>query len=61
MAQPSKITKWLSSPEAHIATAIFISAGMLGALGIKLVLHNQHILNILLLVAIAGASIPLLI
>src|SRR5665213_3205393 len=61
MREPNAITKWFDNPVAHIATAGFISAGMLGALGVKLVLHDQHILNILLLVAIAGASIPLLI
>lgn len=61
MTQPNAITKWLSSPIAHMATAIFIAAGMLGALGVKLAIHNQQMLNIVLLVAIAGASIPLLI
>lgn len=61
MNQPNAITKWLNSPVAHIATAIFIAVGMLGALGVKLLLHDQHILNIVLLIAVAGASIPLLI
>lgn len=61
MTQPGAITKWLSRPLAHIATATFIAAGMLAALGVKLILHDQHTLNIVLLVAIAGASIPLLI
>jgi cation transport ATPase len=57
--QPDAVGKWLNSPVAHIATAAFIAVGMLGALGVKLLLHDQHILNIVLLVAIAGASIPL--
>jgi len=61
VTQPGAITKWLSRPLAHIATATFIAAGMLAALGVKLILHDQHTLNIVLLVAIAGASIPLLI
>jgi heavy metal translocating P-type ATPase len=34
---------------------------MLGAFGVKLLLHDQAILNIVLWVAIAGASLPLLI
>jgi len=55
------LTKWLDSPAAHIATASFIASGMLLALGIKLLSHNQHMVNIVLGVAIAGASIPLLI
>ncbi len=59
MTQPNAITRWLSSPVAHIATAVFIAAGMLGALGVKLVFHNHHVLNVVLLAAIAGASIPL--
>ncbi len=61
MIRPNVITEWLSSPVAHISTAIFIAAGMLGALGVKLILHDQHILNVVLLIAIAGASVPLLI
>ncbi len=42
-------------------TAIFISVGMVASFVIKLALHNQQLQNIVLLVAIAGASIPLLI
>ena len=61
MTQPNTLTKWLSSPAAHIATATFIAIGMAGALGVKLGLHDQHLLNIVLLVAIGGASVPLLI
>jgi len=57
--QPNAISRWLESPGEHIATAAFIAVGMLGALGVQLLLHDQHILNIVLLVAIAGASIPL--
>lgn len=59
MNQLNSIRRWLDTPVAHIATAAFIAAGMLGALGVKLLLHDQHILNVVLLVAIAGASIPL--
>ena len=55
------VTKWLETPAAHIATASFIASGMLVALGIKLLLHNQQMVSIGLGVAIAGASIPLLI
>ncbi|MGA9719953.1 MAG: heavy metal translocating P-type ATPase [Acidobacteriaceae bacterium] len=55
------VTKWLETPAAHIATASFIASGMLVALGIKLLLHNQRMVSIGLGVAIAGASIPLLI
>jgi heavy metal translocating P-type ATPase len=55
------LTKWLDSPAAHIATAGFIASGMLLALGIKLLSHNRQTASIVLGVAIAGASIPLLI
>lgn len=60
MKKPDAIAKWLDNPVAHIATASFIAAGMISAMMVKLLLHNLHILNIVLLVAIAGASIPLL-
>ena len=60
MKEPNAITKWLESPVAHIATACFIAAGMIAAMMVKLLLHNLQILNIVLLVAIAGASAPLL-
>jgi len=56
MTQDNSLEKWIGSPAAQIATAIFIAAGMLGALGVRLLLHNQHIVNLVLLVAIAGAS-----
>ncbi len=52
--------KWFGSPVAYIATAGFIAAGMIAAMMVKLLLHDPHILNIVLLVAIAGASVPLL-
>jgi hypothetical protein len=55
------VTKWLDTPAAHIATASFIASGMIVALGIKLLLHNHQMVSIVLGVAIAGASIPLLI
>jgi heavy metal translocating P-type ATPase len=61
LTQPNSFTKWLGSPAAPISTAIFISMGMAAALVIKLTLDNLPILNIVLLIAIAGASIPLLI
>jgi len=61
LTQPNSLTKWLDSPAASISTAIFIAVGMLASLAIKLTLHNQHLLNIVLLIAIAGASTPLLI
>jgi heavy metal translocating P-type ATPase len=61
VTQPNAINKWLRSPVVHIAAAVFIAAGILAALWVKLIFHDQHILAIVLLVAIAGASIPLLI
>ena len=60
MNQENANTKWFESPVAHIATAAFIAVGMIAALVVKLLLHDQHILNIVLLIAIAGASVPLL-
>lgn len=54
------VPRWFDSPVAHIATAIFIAAGMSAALAIKLISHQSHPVNIVLLVAIAGASVPLL-
>lgn len=59
MKKLDAITEWLDSPIAHIGTACFITAGMIAALVVKLLLHDPHTLNIILLVAIAGASIPL--
>ncbi len=59
MKELNAITEWLDSPVAHIATACFITAGMLAASAVKLLLHYPHTLNIVLLVAISGASIPL--
>lgn len=60
MKESNPITKWLDSPVAHIATASFISVGMIAAMMVKLLLHDPHLLNIVLLIAIAGASVPLL-
>ena len=57
----NSVTKWLDTPVSHIATASFIASGMLVALGIKLLLHNQQMVSICLGAAIVGASIPLLI
>ncbi len=61
MREADSLTEWLDRPVAHIATASLIVAGMLAALGVKLLLHDQHALNVVLCVAIAGASIPLVI
>lgn len=52
--------KWFESPVAHIVTAGFVATGILAAGVVKLLLHDSHILNLVLLVVIAGASIPLL-
>ena len=60
MKEPNVIANWLDSPVAHILTASFISAGMIAAMMVKLLLHDPHVLNIVLLVAISGASVPLL-
>ncbi len=59
--EPDGVIKWLESPGAHIATASLIAAGIIAALIAKLVLRDQHIQSLILLVAISGASIPLLI
>lgn len=59
--QTNSISTWLNSPVSHISTAAFIAVGMLGALGVQLLLHDQHVLNAVLFVAISGASIPLVI
>jgi heavy metal translocating P-type ATPase len=59
--ESNAITKWLDSPVAHIATAGFIASGMIAAMMVELLLHDPRILNVILLVAIAGASIPLLV
>ncbi len=60
MKKSNAIMKWLDSSGAHIATASFIAAGMIAAMAVKLLLGNPHILNIILLAAIAGASVALL-
>ncbi len=51
--------KWFDSPNAHLATAGTISAGMVLALAAKLLLHDQHLLTLVLLTAIVVASVPL--
>jgi heavy metal translocating P-type ATPase len=61
VVEVGSIKKWINSPATHISTAIFIATGMLGAAGVMLRMHDQHVINIVLLVAIAGASMPLLI
>ncbi|HET9099720.1 MAG TPA: heavy metal translocating P-type ATPase [Acidobacteriaceae bacterium] len=60
MKTTNEKAKWFDSPVANIATAGFIAAGMIAAMMLKLLLHDPHILNFVLLVAIAGASVPLL-
>ena len=54
------VTKWFDSSVAHIATAGFIAVGMTVALVGHFLVHNPHLVNIVLLVAISGASVPLL-
>ena len=61
MTDSNSIEKWLDRPVVHIATAIYIAAGMLVALGIKWLLHDPHLESVVLLVGICGASLPLLI
>jgi heavy metal translocating P-type ATPase len=61
LKQAGSFATWLSSPVAYIATAIFIAAGMLVALGVRLAVQDKHTVNVVLWVAIAGASMPLLI
>lgn len=53
------INRWLNSPASRVSTAAFIAVGMLGALSVKLFLHDQHVVDTVLFVAIAGASVPL--
>lgn len=60
MKQTNANANWFDTPVAHIATACFIAAGMIAAMTVKLLWHDEHILNLILLVAIAGASVPLL-
>jgi heavy metal translocating P-type ATPase len=45
----------------QIATAAFIATGIVAALAVKLLVHNPHAVNVVLWLAIAGASVPLLI
>jgi heavy metal translocating P-type ATPase len=59
LRQTSSIAKWIDAPSTHIATAIFITTGMLAAFGVKVLTHDQHVVNVVLWVAIAGASAPL--
>ena len=60
MQEPNRMMAWLDRPVVHIATASFIAAGMLAAMAVKLLRHDPHVVTIVLLVAIAGASSPLL-
>ena len=61
LKQAGSLTKWLSSSVAHIATAIFIATGILTALDLRVGGQDKHTVNVVLWVAIAGASMPLLI
>lgn len=61
MTETNSINKWLDRPVVHIATALYSVAGMLGALAAKWLSHDVHWMNVVLLIGIAGASIPLLI
>jgi hypothetical protein len=45
------------SSGTHIAAAIFITAGMLAALSVRLLMHDQHILNVVLWIAIAASRL----
>ncbi len=61
LTQRNMFRKSVERPVTHIAAAAFIAAGMLGAMGLRVLVHNPQILNVVLLTAIAGASIPLVI
>jgi hypothetical protein len=61
LAQPNALTKILSSPSVHIATAVYIAAGMAAALAVKLLINDQKALTWILWAAIAGASVSLLV
>ena len=60
LKETGSFAKCLSGPAAQIATAAFIATGMAIALAVRFLLHNPHV-NIVLCVAIAGASLPLMI
>ena len=61
MKKAEATSAWFASPVAHISTAVFISSGMLAALILGSLLHYEPLARIVLIVAIAGASLPLLI
>lgn len=61
MTESNTINKWLDRPVVHIVTALYIAVGMIAALALKWLLNDPHIENVVLLVGVAGASIPLLI
>ena len=61
MTQPNTMTKWLASLIMHIATAGFIATGIFAALVVRFALNDPAVFNWILWVAIAGASVPLLI
>lgn len=54
------LAKWLGSPSVHIGTAILIGTGLLAAVSLKLLFLRPHASVWVLWVAIAAASIPLL-
>ncbi|MEO8879384.1 MAG: heavy metal translocating P-type ATPase [Gemmatimonadaceae bacterium] len=55
------MANWLDRPIVHITTAGFIALGILAALAVKFTLHDPVTIDWILLIAIAGASVPLLI
>jgi hypothetical protein len=59
MTQAGSLKKWLSGPVAHIAAAIFLTAGMLAALSVRLLMHNQTIRNIVLWLESLQAIYPI--
>lgn len=61
LKKPGPLATWLASPTAHISTAALISTGMLASFLLGRALHLPHIAGIILIAAIAAASIPLLI
>jgi heavy metal translocating P-type ATPase len=58
--QTNADAKWFDSPVTHLATAGLIAAGMIAALMVKLLVDDNRAVNTVLLVAIAAASVPLL-
>jgi heavy metal translocating P-type ATPase len=59
MDKPSNLSRWLQGSAVHAAVSIFISVGMLAALSARFLFHHQQAVNLVLLVAVVVASIPL--